>query len=742
MQDTKKFAPLGQKEGKSSNSSKQAACEKCKEVLFQGFEHCKYCCVSFDSAAGKHCFKCCQKGHSVSVLPADKHCCHCHQCWNEPEQSHCKKRTRTGERCCVVTPKDIEHCCECKKVLPQGPRQFIHCEGCCSEYPLGKRHCCECQVDYDPATHAHCCKCNMVENKDFLHCCDCKISYDGAIHNHCCKYNKLFPIGMQHCCNCNIEWDPATHTHCCNCTSKITPINLAHCCQCQKRWDPKTHTHCHTCDVIFDVTCKHCCNHHQTWDPDTSNHCCKCNVVWDLHSRTHCCKCGNVSRIGEDHCCKCAKTLPLDAKMTHCNDCCLIHSVKEDHCCGSRGCKKCWPISTEHKHCKGCHTSWNAVIEIHCARQGCCVTYPISRTHCCKCKSSCDAVSEKHCDTCCATFRRGYSHCHTCKKSWDPASKTQHCSKCCTSFANGNEHCCLCGKDWNRGSEDACSCGKVRSFFSVKIREFLTKKGLDNNHVVSPCLGQDCQSVVKFVKAIRSLGFQNLDDFLKDETNYTMMMHGTPRVDGASDICCKSWDLGKRNLNGQAIGTGEYFTNTLGTAHHYATHFGAVVITIVINPVAFPKHRDNVGLHLAGRHHTFARIGFTSDDKPTMRVLNHPGTDEVWFIVENTADLAFCLPVGVMQHHQPIDSCSSCPRRKAEISLRELLTGKGGAIGFDDQGFRPYAKADLDAILQNARSGIFVFNITATNGATYSIDLNKMVQTNLSTSGQRRILVQ
>ncbi len=317
-----------------------------------------------------------------------------------------------------------------------------------------------------------------------------------------------------------------------------------------------------------------------------------------------------------------------------------------------------------------------------------------------------------------------------------------HCTKCCSTFAAGEEHCCICGKHWLKGSAEDCGCGEIRRFFDVKIKEFLEKNRLTNNYVVSPCLGQDCQSILKFAKAIRSIGFSSITDFLRDDKNYTMVFHGTPQVSGASDICCNSWSLGYRGRTGQAAGTGEYFTTLPETSYGYTGHGnGAVVLAIVINPKAFPSTKTDVSIGGSYRSYQYHEAGFTSEGVPATKMLKQTSTEN-WFIVENTVDLAFSLPIGVMQYHNPIDVCASCPRRKHDTSLQDLARRAIKSIGFEDAGVKPYAPSDLETIMRNIKAGTAVFDMTAANGSTYKIDLAKMIQTNLSTGGQRRIIIQ
>lgn len=629
-----------------SVSMTDAVCKKCYQQSIGNFVHCKDCCYVFDITLEKHCFACCAKQHSVSILPNQKHCCHCHECWEETTHQHCKKKSKDGKKCCLVVPNDMTHCCNCKIILASTD-DFKHCVDCCENYPTDSTHCCKCRVSYNPMTHVHCCACNRTDditishcckcsrhlvwnNTTHEHCCECKMTWDSTTHEHCCWCKGNWDIGKQdHCRTCHKKWNFKTQKHCNDCCviwdSKPND-NRVHCCECLMVWNSTTQEHCCMCSTSWDCKtenhCNWCC---RIWDLKTTSHCGKCCQTWETNVFSHCCDCKHIYDKTETHCCKCH----ADLSSMHCSDCCIAFSQSgEDHC---HGCRQSWPRSQFIKHCKCCHKFWdaqckkhctkccinydaseehccqcranydpsqthccdcltgyNVMVEEHCKYPGCHVIAPLNHSHCCKCKKIWDpALSEEHCSQCCGFFSQYEKHCCKCKTSWDPSKS--HCKWCCVTLSPQEKHCCICDNRWNVDEQVNCHCSEIAKFSDTQIKMLWNKHSLSAKYCVSPCL-ENCDAVVKFEHALRKIGFSSIREFLDDSDNFTIVFHGTPQVSFASNICCNSWESLFRGQIGQRFGTGEYVTTCPKTALDYTgNRSGAIVIAIVINPSVFPS---------------------------------------------------------------------------------------------------------------------------------------------------------
>lgn len=218
---------------------------------------------------------------------------------------------------------------------------------------------------------------------------------------------------------------------------------------------------------------------------------------------------------------------------------------------------------------------------------------------------------------------------------------------------------------------------------------------------------------MKFAKTIKTIGKCDIIEFLKDDSNYVFALHGTPLVNGAFDICCNSWNYKFRGRKGQAYGRGEYFTTSLNTAISYAGHgFGAIVVSIVISPEIT----------------TIVKKRFCSEY-------------ENWYIVDNPHDSSFCLPVAVLQDKTAIEDYLICPRRKFLQLVKQIVSKDNISVCFDDNGKIPYDEENTKEFLKNIKIGNPIFDIIGSNGYSYHVDLINMTQTNIRTSGSRRIFL-
>jgi hypothetical protein len=749
-------------------NSKSQICGKCGVKHNKTKTHCCECKEIYDPKAIDHCHDCCQY-YRVGL----KHCCRCKRAWDTKKKNHCVKccteHTDKKVHCCkcrtifdksfVETHSNFEHCCKCKqfhdKIIVD------HCKQCCFELPANSNltHCCRCKIVWDNKTHDHCCSCKKLWNIhnethctklkestgwcaahkvncckitdiNFEHCCRCDKMIDKTTTEieHCCTCCNEYYIGIKHCCKCQTDWDPAKYLHCCECNVLWDPTVYSHCCKCKKNF-LTTDSHCCQCGVIYDsLKFKHCCQCKKNFKI-TDSHCCKCRETWDETLQvTHCNTCHLIHEFEKDHCCKCKKTIQKDKQ--HCTKCCCEHDQRESHCCkckivwDSSKFKHCCSCFTIHKnddqHCCGCKKSWNETLQVtHC--KTCHLIHETEKDHCCKCKKTIQKDDMQHCTKCCMEYKNNEKHCCKCKTAWINDINKIHCIKCCMSHDKNKEHCCCCGKQWNAGEKEACECGEIKRFIIPKIQEFLESKSIKNKYVISPCLGRtvttdhadglNCQSILKFSKAIKTLGKCDILEFLKDDANYVFALHGTPLVNGAFDICCNSWNDKFRGRTGQAYGRGEYFTTFLNTAISYAGYgSGAIVVSIIISP----------------EKTTIVKKRFCSDY-------------ENWYIVDNPSDVSFCLPVAVLQDRVNIEGCPICPRRKFLQMMEQLVKKDNISICFEDGGKIPYNEESTKEVLKNIKIGNPIFDIIGSNGYSYRVDLTNMTQTNVRTNGSRQI---
>jgi hypothetical protein len=281
----------------------------------------------------------------------------------------------------------------------------------------------------------------------------------------------------------------------------------------------------------------------------------------------------------------------------------------------------------------------------------------------------------------------------------------------------------LCGKIWKSGSRPNCNCAKISQHLNDIAVDSLATRGLTNNFVPSPCFG--CDSMKKFVNGIKSLGFSSLEVFLANSSNYTVIFHGTSTIDGASKICCESWNPAMRGTNGQAHGVGEYFAKQIATPLQYASVAGAIIVTLCVS-----RTKCEGAIHEAAVSGTDAYV-----------IVNNPA---------DRFDQMYCLPLGVLQSIANTKSCKICKRvtvaklNHASKNIIEDIMAKKVQVGYtsDTNEFAKYSDYSMDIVRSEiAKGNIKAIRFIAPNGMTYSLNLTTMMQTNESTTHTRVVIV-
>jgi len=323
-------------------------------------------------------------------------------------------------------------------------------------------------------------------------------------------------------------------------------------------------------------------------------------------------------------------------------------------------------------------------------------------------------------------------HCCSCKQLFC-FGDSQHCTKCCFVNPKNEQHCCFCKKSWKFTDPTTCTCGGIQMILQKIFKEFIS----DERHAqfgftidslyLSPCLHNDCKAISRFLKGAKA---KSLQEALRDISQYTVVIHGTPAVNHGSSICCDGFDTKRRN--GQAYGAGEYFTDGFTVPESYCRRDGVYIVSLALkNHPAIVK-----------------RTGVES-----WYIVNHPtsstGIDGELYV----------LPFGVIKanDNQIISSCTVCRRnpnysslverktqefldkkkKKLNADIDAVIMGKKH-LAFYDETWKHYDSYAQNSIVQTFKQGTLVFNIII-SGITYNIDLIRMIQTNNSTGGSRRI---
>jgi hypothetical protein len=305
-----------------------------------------------------------------------------------------------------------------------------------------------------------------------------------------------------------------------------------------------------------------------------------------------------------------------------------------------------------------------------------------------------------------------------------------HCKLChYLSATNVTLHCCKCITS-KKICDGYCEVNDLKLLFN-KLHEFIRTDSIEydddnddvsefynrkykNNYefdpsrfIVSQCLKTKCNAYVKFIKTIKQHGYRDLFDLLNDDSCYKFVLHGTSIISAAQNICCNGFNEALRGKNGQAHGKGEYFTDKYSTGQKYSRSNGCVVVSLMVYKKEFVKCIDKGG--------------------------------EKWYVVNNTTNKSFILPIGIMIMNTPVVNYNDCPKNILnEFEMSNEITVEyyvnGGKVEYDEE---------LEKIiLENIKKKIYVFEIKRSDRKyKYNIDLLAMTQTNTSTNTVRGLLI-
>jgi hypothetical protein len=518
-----------------------------------------------------------------------------------------------------------------------------------------------------------------IKKKFFCNFCNFKLNYDYDNILHCCHCNIIINSDeFNHCFQCHQTYS-ILMSHCCQCKESYDFLDF-HCCQCKKTIKNGEHKlHCNDCHVIYSRDDIHCCQCKITIDK-TKLHCSTCHITYPTY-KIHCCVCQCISD-------------------NHCNNCHISFSQNDKHCCI---CKNIY--NKNQYHCDKCHI----IIDNYDEQK---------YSHCCVCK---DIFPKEQTFICkCVGIKNEYIQ--NCKKCGilNVKSKTilNHCCKCKQLYSQYLSHCDLCCKTYYKNTTHNCKShnyeNNIISIIDNILNNDLYDSLLKNNiNVLSECIYYRCNSTMKFLKGLEYLGI-NINDFSRDSKYWTMVFHGTPTPTYADSICCNGMILDKRGTNGQVHGPGEYFSTNIDTAKYYAKNTGGILYCIIIKPE-----------YSKGRITTHKR-----------------SNTEIWYIMNNTEDYHFYLPIYILKHFVDITHCQHCFTRKNNDIIKEIKNGNIiKNIHYIDDNFQTikYNDEEINFVCNNIRNNILVFNMKI-NNYDYNIDINKMTQKNLITNKIRTIL--
>jgi WWE domain len=593
---------------------------------------------------------------------------------------------------CVISlplPFGFKHHCHCKTSFPSTHQHCYkkigkYAKFCCHTYPLGHEHCCKCKIDWDPKTQ--------------FHCCECKKTWDNINNIHFVSKQKCFVYPANHdiCTICEKSYDPGQESHCVIISKKRTrrhPDNNYTC----YNWKHAESRHCNICHCIYKRNLQHCCKCKINWDPLAQNHCASCHKSWNPKTEQHHDQCHTIYPIGQEHCCRCKINWDPNVNQHH-NQCHTTYPIGQEHCCG---CKSNWDPKINQHH-NQCHT-----------------TYSIGQEHCCGCKSNWDPKINQHHNQCHTTYPINSEHCCQCKKTYHKSSN--HCCKC-GEWGEGCIHCAICHNVFSQSEKDrhCCICGTTNcqcDNLTLVLRDTIEKMGgfaIGSKFLFSPCFGK-CAAMKKFIAGINHIRNKTtLNDFIKHKDNFIIVNHGTPSVESAFRICCQSLSVLHRRR--QYCGSGEYFSSGPRTAKDYAGHHGAIVKTLLINP------------NICGDN---------------IKIVNDGDHGEDWYVVDNTSNMSFALPIGIVETGPSIDNIGNtfCIEQKTKDIIKKVSQGAKMIISFNgDNGFQPYDSSVHDTIVKAFMAQKQSCEIR-TNNYTYTIDFAYMTQINQKTKGSRNIKI-
>jgi WWE domain len=235
------------------------------------------------------------------------------------------------------------------------------------------------------------------------------------------------------------------------------------------------------------------------------------------------------------------------------------------------------------------------------------------------------------------------------------------------------------------------------------------------------CLTKNCPSVQLFEKGIKAYGFNDLDQFFSNRSNWCIGHHGTGT--GANlHIGHFGFDTSRRGSNGQGYGEGEYLSLDSNIALRGYSKDRTVLICVFISPSICKKITKTTWTNGSSRF-----------DGDTI------------FVVDNQSDEMYILPVAVAARQScdlPKRSCHLAANPPVKIDCVCTKAGRKTCMYYPewegDNGYVCYdaktAKYILDAIASKQQT----FNCSI-GKHSYTMDIGAKTQTNTNTGMVRNI---
>lgn len=324
---------------------------------------------------------------------------------------------------------------------------------------------------------------------------------------------------------------------------------------------------------------------------------------------------------------------------------------------------------------------------------------------------------------------------------------------------NNNKFCNNCEMILDKNED--CECVKfyrqikqiIKNICEKKLTNFISTKNILNPYIFSPCF-LACCSFEKFIKgSIKSL-FLNNSNFAKninnfsDENNFVIALHGTNSVDNAYNICCYGWNISLRGKNGQKFGTGEYFSDSLQTSIKYATNYGAIIVSLLLNPKicnnikSIKKENNNTWYVVNNKQncHYSYQFAIIRHIEEIGRQLSTCGKINSNIIHnQNLYDLNNIINVKV-------ESIKSQKNKKTKEknseSILDQIINKGYLCYERNKKKYKFSNEDFCKIIHNLQNGNTKFTLSMKNNNSYFFDFsNKIEQKNMSTGRIRKIII-
>jgi hypothetical protein len=341
-------------------------------------------------------------------------------------------------------------------------------------------------------------------------------------------------------------------------------------------------------------------------------------------------------------------------------------------------------------------------------------------------------------------------------------------------MADTEDHCCICRKVWIKGAKSECNCSEIKIRLNEIVSEFISnidrtkEPSLDlilREYIISPCL--ECKPMQRFIDGLREMGITDIMEFLRDKSNYNILWHGTPTLEGAKGILEKGYDVDKRgNETGSVFGKAEYFAIKFEVSKRmYAEKQGLNIGKgYVLLNLAIARRILNTKPDGTPRLTPERRLIYQDEPSP-----NTGDRGERYHVIFNPPDnkASYVLPLGLVplsgdKHNflpptaPPMPkfvpgAVSSAGTPQFGIAVKDLLEAiDKGKIGWEEKAgdIRPYNKYLLEEIRQNVLAGNPIFTYREDRYPlptrhTYKIDLERMEQQNLDPTSMkiRRIMI-